>query len=79
MERQRLQVANERVQSGLDELIGSATDGHASDILAAYRLIATDAGWLKRVWGLIDTGLSAEAAVMRIMTELRDRTYRPSH
>jgi phosphotransferase system, enzyme I, PtsP len=75
-EQLRLIAASERVQSGLDELIGSATDGHANDILAAYRLIAMDGGWLKRVAALIDTGLSAEAAVMRIMTELRDRMRR---
>jgi phosphotransferase system enzyme I (PtsP) len=46
--------------------------------MAAYRLIAADAGWLKRVSAMIEGGFSAEAAVMRVMGELRERMRRIS-
>ena len=52
-----------------------AADALASrEILEAYRLIAADAGWLKRVTEA--SGLSAEAAVARVAGELRDRMRR---
>ncbi len=56
-----------------------ATDAHASrEILEAYRLVAADAGWLRRVNEAIRGGLSAEAAVARVAGELRDRMRRIS-
>ena len=52
-------------------------DAHASrEILEAYRLIAADAGWLRRVNEAITGGLTAEAAVSRVAGELRDRMRR---
>lgn len=87
-ELQRLHEASERMQRGLDELItsrmpateaGNATDASASrDVLAAYRLVAGDAGWLRRVSDVIRGGLSVEAAVQRVAGELRDRMRRIS-
>lgn len=54
-------------------------DAHASrEILEAYRLVAADAGWLRRVNEAISGGLSAEAAVARVAGELRDRMRRIS-
>jgi phosphotransferase system enzyme I (PtsP) len=68
------------MQRGLDDLIRGSSDVIAGDpsgdILAAYRLIAADAGWLKRVSAVIEGGFSAEAAVMRVMGELRERMRR---
>jgi len=46
------------------------------EVLDAYKLIAADAGWLKRVGDAIRGGLSAEAAVHRVADELRDRMRR---
>jgi phosphotransferase system enzyme I (PtsP) len=82
----RLHEAAQRMQEGLDELFAgvpdgltSGADGSASrEVLAAYRLIAADAGWLKRVAEVINSGLSAEAAVQRVAGELRDRMRRIS-
>jgi phosphotransferase system enzyme I (PtsP) len=82
----RLHEAARRMQEGLDELfagvpdgLGNAAEGSASrEVLAAYRLIAADAGWLKRVAEVISGGLSAEAAVQRVGGELRDRMRRIS-
>jgi phosphotransferase system enzyme I (PtsP) len=82
VEQRRLLAASEGMQRGLDDLIRGTSDaiaGDASgDIMAAYRLIAADAGWLKRVSAMIEGGFSAEAAVMRVMGELRERMRRIS-
>jgi phosphotransferase system enzyme I (PtsP) len=80
----RLNDAAQRMQQGLDELISGAHDGFVSgadaaasrEVLDAYRLIAADAGWLKRVSEVIRGGLSAEAAVQRVSGELHDRMRR---
>lgn len=82
----RLETAWQTMQQGIDRLISDglpeahgrkAADAHASrEILEAYRLVAADAGWLKRVNEAIRGGLSAEAAVSRVAGELRDRMRR---
>jgi phosphotransferase system, enzyme I, PtsP len=82
VEQRRLLSATEAMQRGLDDLIRGTSETIAEDasgdILAAYRLIAADAGWLKRVSAMIEGGFSAEAAVMRVMGELRERMRRIS-
>jgi phosphotransferase system enzyme I (PtsP) len=83
-EQQRLTMAAEHLQRGLDDLLGGIATGNADgtgedttrDIMAAYRLIAADTGWLKRVSAVIEGGFSAEAAVMRVLGELRERMRR---
>jgi phosphotransferase system enzyme I (PtsP) len=74
----RLHQAADRMQRRLDELIAARMpDGDAPrEVLEAYRLIAADAGWLRRVAAVIQGGLSAEAAVQRVASELRDRMRR---
>lgn len=84
VELERLHVAAEAMQQGLDELISAraprladGVDAEASrEVLEAYRLVATDAGWLRRVGEVIRAGLSAEAAVQRVASELHDRMRR---
>lgn len=80
-ERRRLCDAVERMQRGLDELIaGAPSDGGAGvdtrEVLEAYRLVAADAGWLRRVEDAIAGGLTAEAAVDRVASDLHDRMRR---
>ncbi len=88
-ELERLNEAVARMQTGLDELItaqmpatqtpeaGGNPDVSASrEVMEAYRLVAADAGWLRRVGEVIRGGLSAEAAVQRVASELRDRMRR---
>ena len=87
-ELERLHEAAERMQRGLDDLIaarmpateaGNAADASASrEVLEAYRLVAADAGWLRRVGEVIRGGFSVEAAVQRVAGELRDRMRRIS-
>jgi phosphotransferase system enzyme I (PtsP) len=74
-ERVRLADAVAAMQRGLDALIdGGLPPGDAPrEILDAHRLIAADAGWLRRVQETIQSGLSAEAAVHRVAAELRGR------
>jgi len=83
-ERERLHAAAEEMQRGVDELIAvrgpQADDGSDADasreVLEAYRLVAADAGWLRRIDEVIRAGLSAEAAVQRVAGELRERMRR---
>ena len=56
LEQTRLDEAVERMQRGLDDLFadvphnGRPADVNASrEVLEAYRLVASDAGWLRRV------------------------------
>ncbi|MEJ0019181.1 MAG: putative PEP-binding protein [Acetobacteraceae bacterium] len=83
-ELERLHDASQRMQQGIDELFAGVPDGLAAgadgsasrEVLEAYRLIAADAGWLKRVAEVINGGLSAEAAVQRVAGELHDKMRR---
>jgi len=74
----RLARGVETMQRGVDELISARLPaGEAPrEILEAYRLVANDTGWLKKVNDAIRGGLSAEAAVHRVGGELRDRMRR---
>jgi len=80
----RLHDAAERMQRGLDALIadrapslsGAQEEAASREVLEAYRLVAADAGWLRRVGDVIRGGLSAEAAVQRVAAELHDRMRR---
>ena len=86
-ERARLELAWRQMQSGIERLIsdrlpgtsgaaGTVGDAASRDILEAYRLVAADSGWLRRVHEAINGGLTAEAAVTRVASELRDRMRR---
>ncbi len=82
-EQLRLDQAVDRMQRGLDDLFadvphkGRAADVDASrDVLEAYRLVASDAGWLRRVADVVRGGTTAEAAVQRVAAELHDRMRR---
>ncbi|WP_428487283.1 putative PEP-binding protein [Rhodopila sp.] len=84
-EQTRLGQAVDRMQRGLDDLFsdlpqnGRTADVTASrEVLDAYRLVASDAGWLRRVADVIRGGMTAEAAVQRVATELHDRMRRIS-
>ncbi len=81
----RMHSAAERMQRDLDELIAGVPSGERSadvaasrEVLEAYRLVAADAGWLRRVEDVIRSGMTAEAAVQRVASDLRDRMRRIS-
>ena len=77
-ELRRLREASARMQRGLDELLAGMPSNAADsrDILEAYRLVAADQGWLRRVADVIAGGLTAEAAVGRVAGELNARMRR---
>jgi phosphotransferase system, enzyme I, PtsP len=84
-EQARLDQAVDRMQRGLDDLFsdvpqtGRPADITASrEVLEAYRLVAADAGWLRRVAEVIRGGMTAEAAVQRVASELHDKMRRIS-
>ena len=76
----RLEAAATRMRRRLDEMLDDgrlAPDAGASrEVLEAYRLVAEDAGWLRRVTEMIRSGLAAEAAVQRVTAELHERMRR---
>jgi phosphotransferase system enzyme I (PtsP) len=82
-EQARLDAAVVSMQRGLDDLFadvpktGRPADVTASrEVLEAYRLVAADAGWLRRVAEVIRTGMTAEAAVQKVASELHGRMRR---
>ena len=47
--------------------------GEHHDVLETYRLVARDAGWLRRLREAIASGLAAEAAVQKVHDDIRAR------
>lgn len=78
----RLHRAVAAMRREIDALIAAGPEAShkgasvVRDVLEAYRLIAADPAWLRRVCEMIHTGLSAEAAVHRVAGELRERMRR---
>ena len=65
------------IEAGLPDGALDGEDGVASrDVLEATRLVANNGGWLRRINEAVDSGLSAEAAVQRVLGQLRDRMRR---
>ncbi len=73
----RLEAALSAMHSKLDHMVKTVDDdgdgGDHVDILKTYRMIAEDRGWIKRIREAITSGLTAEAAVVRVQNETRAR------
>ena len=78
VELDRIQQAAVKMRQALDVLIEqSQPDGDgAREVLEATRLVSADEGWLRRVREAVEGGLSAEAAVHKVSSEVRDRMRR---
>jgi len=77
-EMERLHEAFTSMLGHLDAMFSqsplSAGDGgEHEDVLEAFRLVAEDAGWLKRTEEAVRSGLTAEAAVLKVKNEMRAR------
>lgn len=75
-EHDRLNNAYAEMHGALDTLMNGHSmqeGGEHRDILEAYRLIASDAGWMAKIGEAIDGGLTAEAAVQKVQNDLRAR------
>jgi len=75
-EHARLRRAVSEMHVVLDAMLKDETlanGGEHRGILESYRMIAEDAGWLGRIGEAIDGGLTAEAAVLKVQTDIRAR------
>jgi phosphotransferase system enzyme I (PtsP) len=75
-EMERLRAAVATMQSALDDMLASsdfADGGEHRDILETYRMFAEDRGWLGRIAEIINSGLTAEAAVQKVKDDMRAR------
>ena len=75
-EEARLVDALDSMHVAIENLF-SATElsggGEHRDVLETYRLVARDAGWLRRMREAIAGGLAAEAAVQKVRDDMRAR------
>ena len=55
-----------------------AATGEHREVLEAYRMFAYDRGWVRRMHEAIRNGLSAEAAVEKVQSDMRARLQRHS-
>ncbi|WNJ99603.1 phosphoenolpyruvate--protein phosphotransferase [Thalassospiraceae bacterium LMO-JJ14] len=72
----RLQTAFVEMHGAIDDMMTSEhmkSSGEHRDIMETYSMIARDQGWLKRMEEAIKAGLTAEAAVQRVLDDLRAR------
>ena len=76
LEQERLRTAFTEMHGAIDDMMMSEemqTGGEHRDILETYSMIARDPGWLKRMEEAINAGLTAEAAVQRVLDDIRAR------
>ncbi len=76
-ESKRLHKALGEMRGALDDMLRSTVlivgGGEHQEILETYRMIAEDAGWLKKIEDAIGDGLTAEAAVQKVQDDIRAR------
>jgi phosphotransferase system enzyme I (PtsP) len=75
-EHERLQNAVDGMHGAIDALLEAsdvASDGEHRDILETYRMFAADHGWMQRISETIESGLTAEAAVQKVQSDMRVR------
>ncbi len=78
-ELQRLETAIGAMRASVDDLIDRSDDGVSGehrDVLEAFRMIAHDRGWLRRLREAVSSGLTAEAAVERVQNDARAKLQR---
>ena len=75
----RLESAIQAMRASVDDLIDRSDDGAEGehrDVLEAFRMIAHDRGWLRRLREAVTGGLTAEAAVERVQNDARAKLQR---
>ncbi len=78
-ELKRLETAIDAMRASVDEMIDRSDDGAEGehrDVLEAFRMIAHDRGWLRRLREAVQSGLTAEAAVERVQNDARAKLQR---
>lgn len=83
LEERRLQDAVSVMQGALDTMIEDTRQrygaGEHLEVLDAYRMIADDRGWVRRIREAVRGGLTAEAAVAKVQNESRARMVSASN
>jgi len=67
------------MRASVDEMIDRSDDGAQGEhreVLEAFRMIAHDRGWLRRLREAVGSGLTAEAAVERVQNDARAKLQR---
>jgi phosphotransferase system, enzyme I, PtsP len=75
-ELERFRAAVAGMHNALDDMLAAsdiADGGEHRDILESYRMFAADRGWLGRITEAINSGLTAEAAVLKVKNDTRAR------
>ncbi|MGV6871171.1 phosphoenolpyruvate--protein phosphotransferase [Pseudochelatococcus sp. B33] len=75
----RLDEGIATVRETIDRLVERgdiAHHGEHRDVLETVRMFANDQGWIRRVREVVTTGLTAEAAVKRVQSDVRARMLR---
>lgn len=78
-ELKRLNLAIEAMRASLDDLMDGGGISHAGehrDVLEAFRMFAHDRGWIRKLHEAVNSGLTAEAAVERVQSDIRARLLR---
>jgi phosphotransferase system enzyme I (PtsP) len=78
-EKSRFAGALGEMHGAIDKMLAAsdvASGGEHREILETYRMFAEDAGWLARIYEAIETGLTAEAAVIKVRNDTRARFRR---
>jgi phosphotransferase system enzyme I (PtsP) len=80
VEHERLRKAVSDMHGQLDVMLraNGLSGGEHAEVLEAYRMIAEDVGWLRRIAEAINTGLTAEAAVQKVNNEIHAQIARVS-
>ncbi|MGY6708209.1 MAG: phosphoenolpyruvate--protein phosphotransferase [Rhizobiaceae bacterium] len=75
-ELERLEAALGSLRLSIDDMLSRreiAFDGEHREVLEAYRMFANDRGWVRRLEEAIRNGLTAEAAVEKVQSDMRAR------
>jgi len=74
-EQERLRQALACMKSALDELFArpEMRDGEHREVLETYRMFTEDKGWRARIGEAIKSGLTADAAVQKVLDDTRAR------
>lgn len=80
-ELQRLDAAVNDLRHSVDNMLSRrdiAATGEHREVLEAYRMFAYDRGWVRKMEEAINNGLTAEAAVEKVQSDMRARMLRQS-
>ena len=75
-EMERLEAALGSLRLSIDDMLSRrevAFEGEHREVLEAYRMFANDRGWVRRLEEAINNGLTAEAAVEKVQSDMRAR------